>query len=96
MTLVQCTIFLVSFSCMCLIFRHHQPFTRAGAVLRLEVFDKDNTSADDRLGYVEVPIESLLGGRKEDHWLRLVLATQFRKHLRALKVSAVGLTHVHF
>ena len=68
-------------------------YVRAGAVLRLAVFDKDNTSADDRLGFIEVPVESLLGGRKEEHWLRLVLAAQFRKHLRALKVGCWCVFH---
>jgi hypothetical protein len=52
----------------------------------LEVFDRDQTSADDRLGFVEVPVEALLSGRKEERWLRLVLAQEFRRQLRAIKV----------
>jgi len=49
-----------------------------GAILRLEVFDKDQSSADDFLGSVEVPLEALLGGRPLDTWLILDLAKKFK------------------
>ena len=58
---------------------------RAGAVLRLEVFDRDAMDEDDKLGYTEVPLEALLSGKKVQPWLRLKVAHQFKEKLRKIK-----------
>jgi len=65
-------------------FRFNVP--RAGAVLRLEVFDYDTGefNADDPLGFVEIPLEALLHGKCVQPWVRLRLATTFASELKRL------------
>lgn len=44
---------------------------RAGGVLRLQVYDWDLAASDDLLGSAEVPLSSLLHGKRVEQWLEL-------------------------
>ena len=54
------------------------PFSHPVRATAPKVFDHDATSADDLLGYVEVPLEALTSAKPVRAWLRLKAAKEFR------------------